>query len=66
MTTRDGRTFSEPHYILPGIGAHEYDVVETLGGRLLFIAGDVQGTPVRPAVRDPLAGRMDQRHVVPH
>ena len=46
MTTRDGRTFSEPHYILPGIGAHEYDVVETLGGRLLFIAGDVQGTPV--------------------
>ena len=28
LTTRDGREFSEPHYVLPGVGAHEYDVVE--------------------------------------
>ena len=46
MTTKDGRAFSGPHYILPGIGAHEYDVAEVPDGRLLFIAGDVQGTPV--------------------
>lgn len=46
MTTHDGKTFSEPHYILPGIGAHEYDVAELNDGRLLFIAGDVQATPV--------------------
>lgn len=46
MTSSDCRTFSEPHYILPGLGAHEYDVVELQDGRLLFIAGDVQGTPV--------------------
>lgn len=46
MTTRDGRTFDGPHYVLPGIGAHEYDVAECPDGRLLFIAGDVQGTPV--------------------
>lgn len=45
MTSRDGRSFSEPHYILPGIGAHEFDFVELPDGRLLFIAGDVQGTP---------------------
>jgi hypothetical protein len=46
MTSRDGRSFDGPHYILPGIGAHEYDVAECPDGRLLFIAGDVQGTPV--------------------
>lgn len=46
MTTRDGAQFSAPHYILPGIGAHEYDVCEPEEGCLLFIAGDVQGTPV--------------------
>ena len=45
LTTTDGLTFSQPHYILPGIGAHEYDVVETSQGDLLFIAGDVQGHP---------------------
>lgn len=46
MTTRDGVHFSAPHYILPGIGAHEYDVCEPEENCLLFIAGDVQGTPV--------------------
>lgn len=45
LTTRDGYTFSEPHYILPGLGAPEYDVIETADGDLLFIAGDVQGHP---------------------
>src|SRR5699024_6183934 len=45
LTTRDGREYSGPHYILPGIGAHEFDVAELPDGRLLFIAGDVQGTP---------------------
>lgn len=45
LTTTDGRAFSEPHYILPGLGAHEYDVVETAEHDLLFIAGDVQGSP---------------------
>lgn len=45
LTTKDGHTFSEPHYILPGLGAHEYDVVETAEGDLLFVAGDVQGHP---------------------
>ncbi|MFD5224258.1 sialidase family protein [Microbacterium sp. NPDC058342] len=46
LTSSDGRTYSAPHYVLPGIGAHEYDVVELADGGLLFIAGDVQGTPV--------------------
>jgi len=46
MTSEDGRSFSEPHYILPGTGAHEFDFVELEDGSLLFIAGDVQGTPV--------------------
>ncbi|MBN9190602.1 MAG: hypothetical protein J0I62_19220, partial [Microbacterium sp.] len=46
LTTRDGREFSEPHYVLPGVGAHEYDVVERGDGSLLFVAGDVQATPV--------------------
>ncbi|MEG0492134.1 MAG: sialidase family protein [Clostridia bacterium] len=46
MTTRDGVHFTGPHYVLPGIGAHEYDVAECADGRLLFIAGDVQATPV--------------------
>ena len=42
----DGQSFSGPHYVLPGIGAHEYDAAELSDGRLLFVAGDVQGTPV--------------------
>ncbi len=46
LTTYDGINFTGPHYILPGIGAHEFDFVELPDGRLLFIAGDVQGTPV--------------------
>lgn len=46
LTTRDGREFSEPHYVLPGVGAHEYDVAERDDGSLLFVAGDVQATPV--------------------
>ncbi|MDR1692912.1 MAG: glycoside hydrolase [Oscillospiraceae bacterium] len=41
-----GETWSGPHYILPGTGAHEYDVVELPDDELLFIAGDVQATPV--------------------
>lgn len=45
-STDGGETFTGPHYILPGTGAHEYDVVETEDGALLFIAGDVQATPV--------------------
>ena len=35
----DGRSFSGPHYVLPGIGAHEYDAAELSDGRLLFVAG---------------------------
>lgn len=46
LTTRDGRGYSGPHYVLPGVGAHEYDVVERSDGSLLFVAGDVQATPV--------------------
>ena len=46
LTSPDGVHFSPPQYILPGIGAHEYDAVETDENTLLFIAGDVQGTPV--------------------
>lgn len=46
LTSEDGVHYSGPHYILPGLGAHEYDVAELPDGRLLFIAGDVQGTPV--------------------
>lgn len=46
LTSKDGKTFSEPHYILPGTGAHEFDFVELEDGSLLFIAGDVQATPV--------------------
>lgn len=46
MASRDGLHFTGPHYVLPGIGAHEYDVAECPDGRLLFIAGDVQATPV--------------------
>lgn len=46
VTTKDGYHYSAPNYILPGIGAHEYDFVELPDGKLLFIAGDVQGTPV--------------------
>ncbi len=52
ITTRDGVHFSPPHYILPGIGAHEYDMCEPEPNLLLFIAGDVQGTPAgRQTVR---------------
>ena len=46
LASRDGVNFTGPHYVLPGIGAHEYDVCECPDGRLLFIAGDVQATPV--------------------
>lgn len=46
LTSADGRAYSGPHYVLAGIGAHEYDVVERPDGSLLFIAGDVQATPV--------------------
>lgn len=46
LASRDGVHFTGPHYVLPGIGAHEYDVCECPDGRLLFIAGDVQATPV--------------------
>lgn len=45
LASDDGLHFTGPHYVLPGIGAHEYDVVECADGRLLFLAGDVQGTP---------------------
>lgn len=52
LTSADGRTYGGPHYVLPGIGAHEFDVVELEDGGLLFVAGDVQGTPVaRQVVR---------------
>lgn len=46
LTSENGRDFSGPNYILPGIGAHEFDFAELPDGRLLFLAGDVQGTPV--------------------
>lgn len=46
MTTRDGREFTGPHYVLAGTGAHEFDVVEVDDETLLFIVGDVQATPV--------------------
>ncbi len=46
LASKDGVNFTGPHYVLPGIGAHEYDVCECPDGRLLFIAGDVQATPV--------------------
>lgn len=45
LATTNGRDFTGPHYILPGTGAHEYDVVDTDEGGYLFITGDVQGTP---------------------
>lgn len=44
LTTTDGIHFSGPHYILPLSGAQEYDVAELPNGRLVFIAGDVQGS----------------------
>lgn len=46
LASRDGVHFTGPHYVLPGIGAHEYDVCECPDGRLFFLAGDVQATPV--------------------
>ena len=45
LHTHDGRSFSGPHYVLPGIGAGEYDVAELDDGRLLFFASDTQATP---------------------
>ncbi len=57
LTTTDGREYSGPHYVLPGIGAHEYDVVERPDGSLLFIAGDVQATPVARQVVERRDGR---------
>jgi len=45
LHSSDGRSFSGPHYVLPGIGAHEYDALELENGELLFLAGDVQATP---------------------
>ena len=45
LHSRDGVHYSGPHYVLPGIGAHEYDVAELSDGSLLFLAGDVQATP---------------------
>lgn len=45
LHSRDGVHFSGPHYVLPGIGAHEYDVAELSDGTLLLLAGDVQATP---------------------
>ena len=55
VTSTDGIHYSTPQYILPGIGAHEYDVVELEDGRLLFVAGDVQGTPVGRQILTPSA-----------
>jgi hypothetical protein len=46
LTSTDGISYSSPNYVLPGIGAHEYDFVERPDGSLLFVAGDVQATPV--------------------
>lgn len=46
FASKDGVEFSGPHYILPGTGAHEYDMIERSDGSLLFIAGDVQATQV--------------------
>lgn len=45
LHSRDGVHFSGPHYVLPGIGAHEYDAAELSDGTLLLVAGDVQATP---------------------
>ena len=45
LHTWDGIHYTGPHYVLPGIGAHEYDMAELEDGRLLFLAGDVQATP---------------------
>lgn len=60
LATEDqGKTWTGPHYILPGTGAHEYDVVELPDDELLFIAGDVQATPVaRQTVK-----RVDGRYI---
>lgn len=57
MTSADGETWSGPHYILPGTGAHEFDFVELLDGSLLFIAGDVQATPVARQIVHRQGGR---------
>lgn len=45
LHSRDGISFSGPHYVLPGTGAHEYDAAELSDGSILLLAGDVQATP---------------------
>lgn len=45
LHSRDGLRYTGPHYVLPGTGAHEYDVAELSDGALLLLAGDVQATP---------------------
>ena len=45
LHSADGRRWSGPHYVLPGIGAHEYDAAELADGTILLLAGDVQATP---------------------
>ncbi len=45
LHSRDGVRYSGPHYVLPGTGAHEYDMAELSDGTLLLLAGDVQATP---------------------
>ncbi|MDR1060119.1 MAG: hypothetical protein LBL83_02645, partial [Clostridiales bacterium] len=58
MASADGIAFSGPHYILPGTGAHEFDMVELGDGEMLFFQGDVQGTPpARQKVRRDADGR---------
>ena len=39
LHSRDGVRYSGPHYVLPGTGAHEYDMVELSDGTLLLLAG---------------------------
>lgn len=65
MASQDGVNFTGPHYILPGTGAHEYDVVETDEGHLLFITGDVQGTPVGRQLVLRQGGRFINRPLLP-
>jgi hypothetical protein len=58
MASADGIAFSGPHYILPGTGAHEFDMVELGDGEMLFFQGDVQATPpARQKVRRDADGR---------
>ena len=39
LHSRDGVRYSGPHYVLPGTGAHEYDMAELSDGTLLLLAG---------------------------